>query len=406
MAYKALNHRIAYLLPLFIVYLTVEQFQLLTPFISEAIVYGIMMIILFFADRRFMTYPFLGWWLLFSVVVVFNNISGDDYFSNIIVVISSLFFIAFSAITTNYCNNEKEINLSKYILYAFLIAVIYLSLCSLVIDLVLPGVLRYATGQGYGGDASLLRELYLRGMSNYYLPHALPMLIPPIVMGIKNGELSKSLHIKLYIVLAAILVLIYVSYATTPLIFAFIFLVISIFVKQGSFKNNLGPFLIITVLFAPIILSNDIQLSLLQLLDTITGGEGELHNKINMFQESIVYGKATGDMEERFDLYNESVSFLRGNWIIGTNGKTGGHSVVLDFLASLGIVGFIPFAMLIYKQLKYSLRFLPRSSHIYYYLSMAAGLLMLLTKSMNNWEMWLVLFCIAPLLTLQLSKSK
>ena len=397
---------IAYIIPLVVVYLTVAQLRLFTPFISVAILYVIVMLVLFFIDRKIITYSFFPWWVCFSAVMVLNSLMGDSYFSDIIEVLSTIFFISFSAITANYCNNVKDNKLIEFLLVSFLISVVYLTICSVVIDIGEPGILRNATAMGYQSDNSMLLLLQLRGMSNYYLPHALPMLIPPLIMGIKNKELSFKFHFILYIVLASVLALIYVSYATTPLLFAILFLVLSIFVKQGNLKNNIGTFLIVAFIFLPLLFSSEYLLSLLQSLDSITGGEGELHSKIGMFQESITYGRATGDMEERLDLYDESAAFLQSNWLIGTNEKVGGHSFFLDTLSSLGIIGFIPLALLLYKQLKYSLRFLPKSSHIYYYFSILAGLLMFLFKSMNNWEMWLILFCIVPLLTLKLSKTK
>lgn len=397
---------IAYIIPLVIVYLTVAQLRLLTPFISVAILYVIVLGVLFFIDRKIITYKFFPWWICFSAIVILNTLSGDSYYSDIIVVLSTFFFIAFSAITANYCNNIKDDRLIQFLLVTFFISVVYLTICSVIIDIREPGALRNATAMGFQGDNRMLLILQLDGMSNYYLPHALPMLIPPLIMGIKNRELSFKVHVILYIILASVLALIYVSYATTPLLFALLFLILSIFVKQGSIKNNIGTFIIVTIIFLPLILSNDLLLSILQSFDTITGGEGELHSKISMFQETITTGKASGDMEERFDLYNESAAFLQYNWFIGTNEEVGGHSFFMDSLSTLGIIGFIPLVFLLYKQIKYSQRFLPKSSHIYYFFSILAGLLMFLIKSMNNWEMWLVLFCIVPLLTLKLSKTK
>lgn len=397
---------IAYFIPLVIVYLTVAQLRFLTPFISVAVLYVIALLLLFFIDRKAITYTFFPWWICFSSIMVLNTLSGDSYFSDIILTLSIIFFISFSAITANYCTNIKDDRLIQFIIVSFFFSVVYLTICSVIIDIKEPGILREATSMGYRGDATMLLFLQLRGMSNYYLPHALPMLIPPLIMGIKNRSLSFKVHILLFILLASVLALIYVSYATTPLLFAFLFLILSIFVKQGSIKNNIGTFIIVSIFFLPLILSSDLLLSILQSLDTITGEEGELHSKIGMFQESLTTGKATGDMEERFDLYNESAAFLQHNWFIGTNEKVGGHSFFLDTLSSLGIIGFIPLVILLYKQIKYSLHFLPKSSHIYYFFSVLAGLLMFLTKSMNNWEMWLVMFCIVPLLTLRLSKSK
>lgn len=398
--------KIAYFIPLVIVYLTVGQLQLLTPFISVALLYVIGIILLFILDKKITSYPFFTWCVCFSVVVLINNVTGDSYFSNIIQVLSTFFFIFFSCITSNYCIIDSRQKLAEQILRFFFIAVLYLTICSVILDINQPGVLRYATSLSYNGDDSLLKSLVLRGMSNYYLPHAIPMLIPPIVMGIKNRLLSKSLHLLLFLVLLVSLVLIFVSYATTPLLFAVLFLIISVFVKNGSLSKNIKVFLIVSLLFSPLIISQDIQLSLLGSIDSIIGGEGELHSKIEMFKESIKYGKATGDMEERLDLYNESLAIFNSNLVIGTNGMVGGHSFILDLFASLGLVGFVLFVMFVYKQVRYSLCFLPKFSHIYCYLSISAGILMFLTKSMSNWEMWLVFFCIVPLLTKRLSMSK
>lgn len=403
---ESVRPRIAIFLPLFIVYFTSEQLKLFLPFVSEAIMIILAVIMLFVLDRKFFQYPFFKWWLAYSLIVLINLLFGDAYFSNLIYTTSILLFILFSSVLGNYCLNNN-LPLAKITIVFFSVTLIYIATCSFVIDLVQPGIIRIATGQGYGGDTSLLTSLYLTGMSNYYLPHALPLLIPTFIMGLRNKQLSKIIKVFLLLSLIACLVLIYISYATTALLLAIILLLLAIFAnKADNLKQYVAIIIFVSILFLPLMLNKDFLISFLQQVDIWIGGEGELHAKLLMFQDSIHMGKATGDMEERVDLYNRSTSSLFSNIIWGTNNKIGGHSYVLDNFASLGLLGFVPLVLMLYNQIKYSYLKMPKSAIIYFCLSVFGGVLMITLKSMSNWEMWLILLCIMPLLTYQLAQKQ
>ena len=103
-------------------------------------------------------------------------------------------------------------------------------------------------------------------------------------------------------------------------------------------------------------------------------------------------------MSTRIDLYNQSLSLGVTSLLIGTNGDIGGHSTIIDHFATLGIIGFIPFIILLCLIIKQEWNFLPKESSHFFVFGVLMSILMLLLKSMSNPEMWLYSLTLLPLI--------
>ena len=361
---------------------------------------GIGIVMPFFICRSFLKTNQLGYFMIYAIVVILNYLLGDKYFGNS----NSLFlgFVGFfvSMSLSYYVFKSQEYNLMRVIFYTLMIVLLWTTLATAYFDMTSPGLVRYAFGlQQRGSDeAAMFNPMYFWGLSSYAFPHAIPVLIPPFIMGLRNSSLKMKRRLLSGVLAFCCLLLVYFSGATGPLLVSIMVLFMSFVIHEGRTSSNIIKLTVILLLLTPFLLSKELQLMTLEWVDSLLGGEGYFHYKVVDFQESILYG-ASGDVEERQDLYGSSLAVLFENplnIIVGAQDGYGGHSALLDRLASLGLVGFIPFICLFVAQFKFVLKFLQPRYRSFYYLGLFAAFMMLASKNVSGWNMWFLLFTALP----------
>ena len=372
-------------------------------FMAVGMVYAIFLQNSFYGSKRFM------WLVAYIIIVLLNMVSGDKYFHDVGTVGFEFFVLGFPAVVASYSltmPNRKDMG---FVLMSFFVVLLFSTVASFLIDtFLLPNAIRMMTRYSITlKDMSTVYAYYRMGLSSYAFPHALPVLIPPAVMGIKNKNLSKWVRFLCWVSLISLILLIYLSGIMTALLLSIIGLIMAIVTRAGDMRRNLQRFALIGILAIPF-LSPSIMGSLLYEAKMAVGEESYYYNKIESFEMSVT-GEGEdedGDWEERKDLYSKSVGGIFENILVGTNQKVGGHSSLLDRLALLGIVGFIPFILFLILQLRYPERFIPKKSRIYYYEGVLMGILMLALKSSFRPETIIVLLAILPIAVYYLSYEK
>ena len=264
-----------------------------------------------------------------------------------------------------------------------------------------PGLVRMAhlTALVNPGDLTTFKPMFMLGLSSYELPHALPLLMPAFVLGVKNNLLSKKQRLLSAIMLACSLMLVYFSGATGPMLVSLMVLLMSFLVSKGSTASNVLKLSVVVLIMAPFIIDDQFMLAGLDWVDGLLGGEGYFHSKVEDFQDTIMYGGAEGDVEERQDLYGNSISVLLENplhILIGAQEGYGVHSVLLDRLASLGLIGFIPLISLFVVQFKFVMKHISSQYYVYYFLGLFAAFMMMISKNVSGWNLWFILFSALP----------
>lgn len=347
----------------------------------------------FYRSKIFFTY------LLYIVIVAFYYQFGRNYITtsgfyfreSYIMIIPAIIFFCFE--------KRRNIAIGYSVLLTFFSILVYTTIVSFLIDLVFPGIIRVAFGAGReGGTIEYIAEVYYQmGLSSYEFPHALPILIPAMVAVIKEAKIKKLIRVLFIVVLFALLLLIYISGSTTALGLAAVILTLSLFVRKESFSKNAKKILFLLFILMPFILNEDIQLNFLDFIDEITGQESGLHGKIMDIEDSIKFGSDdVGTVGARKERYILTWNVFLNNIFLGGDGG-GGHSALLDRLSSLGLLGFIPYIIFIITQIKYTIVFIPKNTKTYYYVGILAGFIMLTSKNMSNWYLWLCMFTILPI---------
>ena len=194
-------------------------------------------------------------WLMYPICIIICALYGGSHFNN-----KSLFCISFFSLVAliktfyeegniigvsvdfcmfvfllmlcgviDYKNNSKA---QKIFLITFIILLVCTTISSFVINSIYPNIVRENQGHINVGMTGPFHYLQKYGLTNYTIPHAIPILIPSFIMGAK---ITKGLYKIIYYFLAAIcIVLSYVSGAATPFLLSICITIFAFIVKRGK----------------------------------------------------------------------------------------------------------------------------------------------------------------------------
>lgn len=352
-------------------------------------------VIAFGAKSFFSTKSFI-YLLLYFIVVFLNLIGGDRYFSNIGKVIQEVATLFFTSSLIYYVYSRDCVKFTKWLLVSTMIVIVYYSISTFLINLEYPGIVRETV--------ALINEenrqsviLYMRGLVNYQLPHALPIIIPALIFNIRSNVYTKFIKFLFFVVLVAALAIVYMSYSATALILSILILVLSLMVKEDSVKNNIIRLMVITVIALPLLINPEFIFG--PLLRLFSSEENTIYfDRLFELQDLSATGSASGDLASRQTRYGMTFSLIKENILFGSNKLPGGHMAIIDRLAILGLVGFIPYLLFIICQIKYAAKRINVYSKTYYAIGIFAALFMLTMKGMSSWEIWYFMLTIMPLM--------
>ena len=389
---------IAYLLPIVILCYTFSFFWGWFPMTHTIYMLFLGLMICLFVSRGFFSskqFLFLIW---FEVILWFNMMTNDHLHPAKSGFVFEMLFILVTAMISYYYMKVSKVALFKVTVLMLMSVLIANAVGTIFVETVFPGSVRAVVrASREEGTVNIMMSFYKMGMASYEMTHAIPTMIPMLVFGVK-AITNKRIRLFFIAALVACMVLCYLGGSTTALILGVFALLIALVTKTDRGKNQIIAF----GLFAGVlmlILSNDaFMLSFLQWADDLMGNAGEFHGKIEDFQMAIVSGSSES-VEGRGELYSKSVTTIIENPLIGTNDNTmGHHSTLLDHWACLGIVGFFPYIVFFYLQLRWTLYYVPEKSRLFYFEGAMMAVVMLATKSIDGWESWLFVFAFLPMM--------
>ncbi len=371
-------------------------------FLSLSVIVSFLYILDFLRSKPFV---FL---FVYFLVVLLNAWSGDAYFHNTIRAFMEFFLILVPALMFYYCINRTDgLRFGRWAVISILLIIIIETIASYRLVSDNPSVIRQMISESKdtGLNNSFLYPLYSLGLSNYFLPHAVPMLIPPIVMYIKEKKGQKKIKYFLLVSLIASFFLVWLSGSMLALLLSVFVLVLSLLTTSGKKLFQQRYVIIVALFFLPIVMSDEIKILILDYLAGLFEGNKYFYDKIIEFTESILYGSTVGDMAARENLYVISLTSFFDNFFFGTNNIVGNHSAILDRLSVLGITGILPLLLFCINYFKMVSSKIDSDNKVFFYESVLVGFLMLLTKDMDSWEPFLILFSIMPMAMIILSKK-
>ena len=330
-----------------------------------------------------------------SMIMFLNVLSHDAYYNTINSVIVEISMIVLASTMFLYSKNgHYGAEFLKWSIYTTFGIVAIETIASFILDLGYPGIIRTLFSESIrtGERDELLYPYYRMGLSNYILPHALPMLIPPLFMGIRDKNISIKFRIWALTFLFLVLLLIWLSGVMTAFLLSLLSIIISVFISRGKIKDMKPLIVWVSIFILPFILFDDLTFYVLQLMKSLFSGNYYITYKLQILEESLTMQQATGDLAERQNLYMISINEFANNILIGTSNSLGNHSMFLDRLATLGVIGFIPYIMFYVIQLTVIRRTIAPHNLIYYDESVWIGILMMTLKGITSWEIFFTLF--------------
>lgn len=262
-----------------------------------------------------------------------------------------------------------------------------------IVNVITPGILRRAalTLSSNGSEFSTYARL---GIPNYSAMHSFPLFLPLLLYRIKHMVSSK--WVKLFYICMILLLLNAVSgFAITTMIFyAFIALILGVLINGQLDARSIAILMIFGL--ASIIMFNESNLILMfDGLESYFDGT-EVANKVSDIRNLILNGDASGGtLSVRHNHHKESIMVFCDNPLFG-GGEVGGHSIVLDQMARLGLFGFIPYFLMIFWTFKSWYAKLTKDSTWFYLIAWIGIVTQLAVKGLFGSSSWLYMFVIIP----------
>lgn len=397
---QVLKSSLAVLYPIFIVCVTWTFLQGWIPhwgatwlFVVAGAVASIGIVPTFFNSR------YLLLWLAYALILGANSLAGDSFWGrSFIPPVLELGMLLWAPAMTYYVFHSLDKVCEKRIIIWSLFIIVVTAIASLIIDTFAPGAIRTAARMRYEfQDNTMSLALYRFSCSNYSLPHALPILIPALGYVLRMNGFMKTKIWALVMILLCLL-LIWTSGAMTAVLLGLMALVASLLISKKSPRRSLTIIVVFLLIISPFALNNELMLNLTSQMQTWVGEESPFYEKLVDAESYLITGEVSGDMETRNNLYSESLSLDAEELMLGTNRDVGGHSAIIDHFATLGILGFIVFLVILGAAVKKTYIMLPKDTLPFYVLGIITAFIMLLMKQMANIEVWLTVFTLMPLL--------
>lgn len=377
------------LLFVFLLSLSFKIFPAWLPVLrKEWILFVVCTIILLFLDaKRIRGYRIISIWVIYSLYLLLKGFTGTFLYPSVqssVYDILMLFILIFTPLYIFSRDDQRFIK--RFLTVSFVLLIVetigsYFQLRSY------PSAIRDMNTLIEEGGASVAYGLYKFGLVDYSQCHALPILIPPLFYIFKTFN-NKSLRLASLLAILLCMALIWMSDSTTSLLLGVLLIGLGFLTNKDKNQTSI----LVIVLFAiPFIVSESLQVWVLDVLGNIAGADSIFAEKVQELQYSILHDESSGDLEGRMNRYSTSIDLFFSSPIIGSSGALGRHSAVLDLLATLGIVGFIPLALLFYSYFKMIYGMIPKGAKVFFLEAVLAGIAMLLAKGM--W-FWIVLFCL------------
>lgn len=302
-----------------------------------------------------------------AVLMLFVFLKLQDYRGLAIVSICSLVFILFTSITT----------------------IIGVSL--------FPGAVRQMIAVDGGGEMS---EIYQRlGIAGYGFFAGIIFLFPILGYLIKN-QAKKSVSFVFYIIVVfTLLYALFMTEFTTAFMLAVIFFLFS-FIVQKYFNRTIIAFSLIFIV--SFFVFNEAIADFFYYLSVVNPVGETISARFKDVGDIFFFGMLTPAADHtyftsvRLFLSEKSLNMFLENPLIGA-GWGGGHASWFDRLGMFGLLGFTPWILIFYQQVKFNLSKFDKTYRNYYLTSVISCIFLgLITTMANSIHAMLILFFVIP----------
>lgn len=334
----------------------------------------------------------------YAIILVLSYLIGHllpfSYGSGILSVIIEVAFILPAILISSILIDLNDNKLYKIVYYTTTVAICITLLLTTVTNVLIPGVLRSAALSVSSSGVEV--NTYLRlGIPNYTAMHSFALLLPVFLYRLRKSSSDRTYN-KIFLI--CVIVILFNSILnfsiSTMIIYSCLALLLGIIFSAESNSRNMLSMVLLGLLF--IVFSNESSLIyIFGTLDSFFEGTA-MANKVNDIRNLIIFGDASGSsISTRQSLHISSIETFFDNPIFGGE-QIGGHSTIFDQMARLGLVGFLPYILMIYWGFQSWYRLLTNDSKWFYIIAWIGIITLLITKGLFGSLGWMSLFVIIP----------
>lgn len=292
----------------------------------------------------------------------------------------------------------NDIKLFKYVSFASLLFLVFSFLY------IIPMLVSSSNSLRDYLSMEMYDNITVSGIPNYALMHAYVFVLPALLYGLKSLAV-KWKWVLISIISLLIYMLINTSITTSLLILLFALFFYLVF----DIKFKVRSFVLVSAFMIFIMISHYFGL-IISAFDFLIDFFNDTAAQSKMEDFKLIY--ITGDVDNasnvvgRTSLHGISWEAFYRNFIIGST-PVGGHSSLLDRLGGLGLLGFIPFIMIILSFVRMSTQLIKNSEpRSYYYIGVISAMIMLTQKGLFGQEGWLFMMVLMPGLIISFRNTK
>ena len=328
------------------------------------------------------------YYLFFAYQFISGLVSGNGY--DITVLGARFLGMAIPLLISTVLFSPKYIRdchgVSKYALIVSFITVA-LSIRVLIND---GSALRVTSMANSMGDWEVLYKYWRQGMAGYDMA-AMMMLMPVVLIFRLKSNVKGNEKWLLWIGIITILVFMYLGQVTTTFIICIMVTLVSFLNVKNRASTIVGIGLIVLLLIT--------QFTSLMEFAISSTGDTEMNEKF-----VVMAGAAEGEVLDessdagvRWMLLSKTINSFISHPLFGSStSPIGGHNYFLDILAKYGIIGCLPFFLLIHNQYKIIISYLSETAKRYYLIIIIGFISLGIIKNMSGTEYWNYLFIYYP----------
>ena len=327
----------------------------------------------------------------YALVLLFNALSGDEIFT-LPRILLEFVSIALPVSLLGHFRAKEDLCHFSLRAYGFIL------LCSAAISIPVlvdnPLILRqlFSSKDAFVGNHPLASWV-----SDYGKAHITIVFLPLLIFVLKSGALTKVQRLLTLTILFVMTLFVMLSSATTAALLggAGILVAISISPKHSTPQKALR--LSALACLSIIIINPATVLTAIEFVTPFFEGSTTAQ-KLQLLTSYFETGDLEGGLAKRDSYHGLSLAGFLSSPFFGVNDGAffGRHSFFLDRVCMLGLIGFSPVAVIIFRVHAKAIREV-KDSKFYYFLSLTLCLVLFASKNAFSFDFFLVLFCLLPL---------
>lgn len=338
------------------------------------------------------------YYMFFAYQLLFGILGGSSYDVTILGArfLGMVIPLHMSTVLYSRKYQKDSRDISKFVLVTAFVTIL-LSIRVLIND---GNALRVASMANSTGDWEVLYGYWKQGMASYDM--AAMMLFMPVVLIYRLKTNAKGYE-KLFLWTGIIITIIfmYLGQVTTTFILCLMVTILSFL----NIKNRSVAILSIGLMLAIIVISFT---GIMDWFVSITG-EGSMNERFSSVA-AVAHGGTLDEESDagiRWGMIGKTISSFISSPLFGSSAAvTGGHNYFLDMLAKYGVIGCLPFLLMIKNQFSIIYSCLSAESKRYYLIILIGFITLGVIKNMSGIEYWNYIFIYYPAILIWFDSKK